>query len=790
MGISDVQGQGSDPQEKEIYHLRRRVDALLGVINDQYTAMIDFCLTLPLGGRELMEQMLRKLAILHTDNSLTSPLFTGTYAHPASKMSAMEALSFVFKIHINERIMERDWVDIEGTDDEFSVSYRKADCVYQPHCDTLVCNGFDCVCVRRFFYEGIVKGLTGETFQSEILTPRMDQEFCRFTFRRHDELADEEERVRTEISRTLEENIELRDLVRARTARLEEQNQNLINEIAERKKAEEHIRTLSQAIEQSPVSVILTNLKGDIVYVNGTFEKNTGYTSEEVLGQNASMLNSGHTSKEIFKSLWDTVNAGDTWEGEFQSQRKNGEVYWDKACISPVYDEEGKLQYFLSVEEDITLRKQQEEHILYQAHYDALTNLPNRFLTLDRLSQLIHEARRSQELVAVLFLDLDDFKKINDTLGHDVGDKILIKASERLSSSLRDGDTVGRLGGDEFMVLLGGLTNSTDASNVAENILSRFRDPIKIDNRSLVLTVSVGIAVFPDDGNTASELLRNADSAMYHSKEQGRNTFSYFTGTMNEAALRRLALEEQLHGALGRNEFRLYYQPQVDIASGRIVGVEALLRWNNPVLGEVSPMEFIPVAEHTGLIVSIGRYVLREALGLPGKCGIPNDQDFTIAVNLSPRQFRDPELVQFITVELEQAGFDPRRLELEITEGVLLSGHKHVEGALSALNGLGISLALDDFGTGYSSLSYLRKYPFNVLKIDRTFVRDLTIDSSDLELVIAIISMAQGLGLKVIAEGIEIDAQLDILKEKGCDMAQGYLFGRPVPEGEILALLA
>ncbi|MEJ2590409.1 MAG: EAL domain-containing protein, partial [Candidatus Thiodiazotropha sp.] len=477
---------------------------------------------------------------------------------------------------------------------------------------------------------------------------------------------------------------------------------------------------------------------------------------------------------------------------EFRMRHRDGLWLWVQASGAvvshdPVSKEPTRLCGTL---QDITERRKQEEHILRQAHFDSLTELPNRFLALDRLSQLVNDARRNKERVAVLFLDLDDFKKINDTLGHETGDKLLKEAASRLQSVVRSGDTVGRLGGDEFIILLGGLTQATDAQPVAEALLDKFTEAFAIDSRDLVLTASIGISLFPDDGENLSTLLRNADSAMYHSKEQGRNTYSYFTDEMNQGVSRRLLIEEQMHGALNRGEFSLRYQPKVELTSSRIIGAEALLRWHNPVLGDVSPLDFIPIAEQSGLIVPIGRFVLAEALERAAHWQRMAGSAFSVAVNLSPRQFRDPNLVAFIENTVRQSGVPAAALELEITEGVLMSGHAYIDDALAALNDLGVSIAMDDFGTGYSSLSYLRNYPFDVLKIDREFVNDIADDPADRELVNAAIAMAHGLGLKVVAEGVETAAQLDYLRTRDCDYGQGYLFSKPVTSSEFTALIA
>ena len=496
--------------------------------------------------------------------------------------------------------------------------------------------------------------------------------------------------------------------------------------------------------------------------------------------------------EKTLKTIEQRIKNKESYVVECRMRHQDGHWVWVQAAGAVVSVDEFSNEplRLCGTHQDISERKHQEEHILHQAHFDSLTELPNRFLSLDRLSQLVSEAQRKQEMIAVLFLDLDDFKKINDTLGHDTGDKLLMETATRLESAVRSSDTVGRLGGDEFIILLSGISRASDAQPVAEALLNQFTDTFRIDNRELVLTASIGISIFPDDGDNMSELLGNADSAMYHSKEQGRNTYSYFTEEMNQAVSKRLLFEEQMHGALDRGEFKLCYQPQVELASGRIIGVEALLRWDNPALGKVSPLEFIPIAEQTGLIVAIGKFVITEALSKATQWQQKLGEPFTLAVNLSPRQFRDLNLANFIQESLEKAGMPASGLELEITEGVLLSGHAYIDHTLAALNNLGVSIAMDDFGTGYSSLSYLRNYPFDVLKIDREFIQDIIDDPGDRELVNATIMMAHGLGLKVIAEGVETEKQRHYLSSQGCDLAQGYLFSKPLTHEEMSDLIA
>ena len=390
----------------------------------------------------------------------------------------------------------------------------------------------------------------------------------------------------------------------------------------------------------------------------------------------------------------------------------------------------------------------------------------------------------------MLFLDLDDFKKVNDSLGHEVGDKLLIESAKRLQNVLRKEDTVGRLGGDEFIIILRNLNEHHNALSIAEVLLKTFREPFNIDDRELILTLSIGIALYPVNGVVASDLLRNADTAMYQAKSLGRNTYSFFTQEMNIVMQRRFAIEEQMHGALERNEFELYYQPQFDFSSNNMIGAEALLRWHNPTLGNVTPDEFIPIAEHTGLIVPMGQFVIKQALEFLSNWQHKQNKKFTMAVNLSPRQFRDKKLLSLIKKTINNLGIDFKDFELEITEGVLMGGQRYIKDALLEINSLGIKLSMDDFGTGYSSLSYLRQYNFDVLKIDRSFISGITINKSDCDLVKATIAMSHSLGLLVVAEGVETKEQLVLLKELGCDFVQGYYLSKPITGEQLIDINA
>lgn len=440
------------------------------------------------------------------------------------------------------------------------------------------------------------------------------------------------------------------------------------------------------------------------------------------------------------------------------------------------------------LKDEIERRQLVEKKLREKALFDSLTKLPNRTLILDRLSHYLNEAQRDDKKVVVLFLDLDDFKKVNDSLGHETGDKLLIQAASRLTAEVRSCDTVGRLGGDEFIIVLRRMSNITDAGYFAKNILKQFREPFIIDNHQFILTASIGISVYPDDDHQVASLLRHADSAMYHSKETGRNTYSFFTKEMNYNVSRRLQLEEQMYAALDRDEFYVVYQPKIDLKTNIIKGAEALLRWDNPIFGDVSPVEFIPLAEQTGLIKPLGQFVLSKALEASAKW-IDKISEFRISVNLSPIQFRDQTFIKKVEKTIDHLGISSHCLEFEITEGVLLNGHQYIDDVFNSLSSLGISIAMDDFGTGYSSLSYLRKYPFNVIKIDRSFINDVATNQSDRELISATIAMAHGLNLKVVAEGVETNEQLIYLRNLGCDYVQGFLFSKPVTDDKFDELI-
>jgi diguanylate cyclase (GGDEF)-like protein/PAS domain S-box-containing protein len=530
-------------------------------------------------------------------------------------------------------------------------------------------------------------------------------------------------------------------------------------------------------------------------YVNPAFLRMLGYEhADEIIGKN--------THELIHHSYPDGSHYPDSECKLYNAFRQNqaihitNEVFWKKDGTAvpveywsqPVM-EEGVMRGAVVTFIDITERKLVEEQIHNLAFYDTLTLLPNRALLLDRLNLFLIEAKRYNKRLTVLFMDLDDFKKINDSMGHLVGDDLLVQVAARLRDTMRKGDTVGRLGGDEFVILLGSANNINDIQHVANNLLNCFKNSFQLDGRDFMITASLGIAIYPEDGQTGTELLRSADTAMYHAKEQGRNTCCYFTNDMNQAVSRRLLIEEQLHKALARNEFHVCYQPLVDAKTRKIVKAEALLRWNNRKLGAVSPAEFIPATEQSGFIDQLGRYVISQALNCAAQMTRLLKRDFKVSVNLSPRQFRDLELVPFIKDTLQQNCITGKHLELEITEGVLMQERSNVDEALAIISQMGISIAMDDFGTGYSSLSQLCKYHFDVLKIDQSFIQDITTNSADRLLVNSVIAMAHSLGLEVVGEGVETEAQLEQLCEQHCDMVQGYLLSPPVRSGALSDLL-
>jgi diguanylate cyclase (GGDEF)-like protein/PAS domain S-box-containing protein len=557
-------------------------------------------------------------------------------------------------------------------------------------------------------------------------------------------------------------------------------------DITERKAAEDKLRKLSQAIEQSSDSIIITNVDATIEYVNEAFVRSTGFSREDAIGKNPRILRSGKTPQETYTALWDAITHGQPWNGEFVNRNKDGKEYTESAAISPIRQPDGLVTHYLGVHTDITTKKAAEERINSLAFFDPLTELPNRRLLLDRLKQATAASARNQRYGALFFIDLDNFKTLNDTLGHDIGDLLLQQTALRLTNCVREGDTVARLGGDEFVLLLESLSENaqdaaTSAEAVGEKIIYALNQPYQLAGFTCHSSPSIGVTLFADDPVSLEDLLKHADLAMYQAKEAGRNALRFFEPEMQAAVSARAALESDLHTAVRDGQFVLHYQAQVDRAGG-ITGIEALLRWQHPERGLVSPLTFISLAEETGLIVPIGRWVLETACTQLSTWSLRSEMSgLSIAVNVSACQFFQPDFVGQILTILEQTGANPNRLKLELTESLLVSNIDNVIAKMQTLKAIGVGFSLDDFGTGYSSLSYLKRLPLDQLKIDQSFVRDILTDPNDAAIAKMVIVLAGSLGLAVIAEGVETVAQRDFLAVQGCYAYQGYLFSKPIP---------
>ncbi len=562
-----------------------------------------------------------------------------------------------------------------------------------------------------------------------------------------------------------------------------------VQDITERRRSEEHMHLLARIFENTVEGILVTDANGVISMVNRAFSNITGFSAEEAIGQTPRLLSSQRQGREFFEQMWQSLLRQGYWQGEIWNRRKNGEAYPEWLAITAITDPQGRTAHYVGVFHDITEIKRNEEQISFQAYHDALTGLPNRLLFKDRLNMALAHAPRQREGLALLFLDLDDFKNINDSLGHAMGDQLLQAVSRRLVRWVRDEDSVARLGGDEFIMLLVGTHTPDYAVQVASRILETMAEPLRVHGQEFYVTASIGITVYPHDGQDAETLVANADTAMYRAKADGRNNYKLFTPAMNQEVVKRMELERSLRRALREGEFVMHYQPKVELVSGRVVGVEALIRWQRPGLGLVPPAEFIPVAEETGLIVPIGEWVLFTACRAAQGWRRQGFSDLRVAVNLSPRQFRQRNLVQLVSRALAESGLPAHCLELEVTESVVMHSVEDAILTLEHLSQLGVHLFMDDFGRGYSSLYYLKRFPMHALKIDRSFVSDIVNNPGDASIVDTIISMSRSLNLKVVAEGVETQEQLDFLKGLRCDQMQGFLFSRPLPLEELEALL-
>ncbi|NML26975.1 sensor domain-containing protein [Zoogloea dura] len=562
-----------------------------------------------------------------------------------------------------------------------------------------------------------------------------------------------------------------------------------VQDISERKRNDEHLRLLATVFSNSNEAIIVTDAENRIVATNQAFTKLTGYRQEEVLGQNPRILSAGITPPEVYREMWADLEQNGAWQGELWDRRRDGEAYPKWLSISMVRDSAGQVQNYIGNFIDISEMKASEEQIRHLAHHDTLTNLPNRFSLNEKLAQAVGLCQRTGMSLALMLIDLDRFKAINDTLGHHVGDELLIQVAKRLSATVRTSDIVARLGGDEFVVVLPDGADATDAAHVADKIVRAISAPYLINGQEQRTSPSIGICLYPDDATEIGDLLKNADVAMYHAKAMGRGNFQFFTEGMNAATTRRLSLESELRSGLEREQFVLHYQPQLDLRSGRLVGVEALIRWNHPSRGLIPPAEFIPVAEEAGIIDAIGDWVLQEACRQLGAWREAGLDPLRMSINLSTGQFLDKTLPARIAELLEVHGLHAGLLDLEVTESVSMASPNETIEVMRALTGSGLSLSIDDFGTGYSSLAYLKLFPIRTLKIDRSFVKDIETDPSDADICDVTVLLAHRLGLEVVAEGVETEAQLKFLRSIGCEKIQGYLISPPVPAAQIESLV-
>ncbi|MBI4184184.1 MAG: EAL domain-containing protein [Proteobacteria bacterium] len=560
-------------------------------------------------------------------------------------------------------------------------------------------------------------------------------------------------------------------------------------DITERRQAQDLLRLQGAAMQAAVNAIIITDSEGRIEWVNRAFTRMSGYPVEEAMGQTPRMLNSGRQPRDFYEALWRTIRAGEVWRGELTNRRKNGTTYVVDTTITPLVDEAGRVTHFVAIQDDVTTRKAAEADIEFLAHHDMLTGLANRVRVFDDLQRAIARARRDKSALAVHYLDLDRFKDVNDAYGHEIGDFLIKDVAKRLKAHLRETDTVGRLGGDEFAVVQTGLADPRGASVLAGKVLDVLARPFVIGGHDIHVGASIGVTVFPMDGTDPNALMRNADLAMYRAKNEGRRTYRFFARTMEEEVKRRVRLAEELRAAVAAGEFELHYQPQVDLCDRSVVGAEALIRWRRPGIGLVGPADFIPVAEEVGLILPIGEWALRRACAQAKAWAEVGHRALKVAVNVSPVQFERSDLVELVGRALSETGADPAMIELEITETVLLHETEETVNTLAGLRRLGVSLTLDDFGTGYSSLTNLRRFPVSTIKIDRAFVSGLDPGSDNLAIVRAIISLAQTLKLRLVAEGVENMGEEGLLRAEGCPQAQGYLYGRPVPAEDFAAFL-
>ncbi|MGX9461904.1 putative bifunctional diguanylate cyclase/phosphodiesterase [Shewanella sp. A14] len=560
--------------------------------------------------------------------------------------------------------------------------------------------------------------------------------------------------------------------------------------IAKHKEAEEQLILAANVFQNAVEGVVITDCDGNITEINQAFIDITGYSREEVLGQNPRMLSSGRHPKNFFERMWNTLLVQGKWHGEIWNRRKHGDIFPQAITISAVFNKHNIIQYYVAVFADISVQKQNEEKLKNLAYFDPLTQLPNRMQFMSLLEQGVNQAHRTKNHLAILFLDIDFFKHINDSLGHVIGDEILVELAKRLSYVLSDFDVLARLSGDEFSVMLPSLMGSDSVTSSVNRIRSVFEQPFLLDkSQSVRLTASMGVAIFPDDGDDHDSLLRNADAAMHRAKLDGRNNYAFYTESMTQKAVQQLKLQTALHQALANQDFYLVYQPQLTLSDLTPCGFEALIRWHDPVFGHISPGDFIPLAEKIGLIWDIGLWVLKTAC-LQGVEWLTQGKTFErISVNVASLQLQRNDFVDKVRSTLLETGLPARYLELEVTESCMMNDPDAIIRDLKLLGAMGISLSIDDFGTGYSSLNYLKKLPIDKLKIDQSFVRDIPRDPNNTAIAKAVIVLGHALNLQIIAEGVETVEQANFLRMNGCDLAQGYLYSKPRLPAELSEFL-
>nr|CRH05190.1 Putative response regulator receiver modulated diguanylate cyclase/phosphodiesterase with PAS/PAC sensor(S) [Candidatus Magnetococcus massalia] len=586
----------------------------------------------------------------------------------------------------------------------------------------------------------------------------------------------------TERMRQVEEQArhDLEHRVAERTQELTNTNARLTEEMKERARAETDLRLIHKVFENTSEAIILTTPEGVILDANPAFSEITGYSREEAVGNNPRTFKSDRHEPEFYTRMWKQIQDEGFWQGEIWDRRKGGEIYPKRLTINAVRNHKGETENYIGIFSDISESKATELKLERLAYFDPLTSLPNRSLFHDRLEQEFFNAKRHHRKVGVFFIDLDRFKQVNDTLGHSAGDELLRHVAQRLEGCVRASDTVARMGGDEFTIILTEINDDEDAARVARKVLGELRNSISIKGHDIYVGASIGIAIFPDNGGDVENLTKNADMAMYRAKESGRNNYQFFSEEMNISTRERLSLESRLHEAVELQQLEVYYQPKMDMHSGRIVGMEALIRWPQADGSIVSPGDFIPMAEETGLVVPMGRWMMQQAARHCYAWNQRSTVPLRVAVNLSAREFQSPDLLEAIAGVLEESGLSAENFEVEITESMMMDDVERSIETLKKISAMGIHIAMDDFGTGYSSLSYLKQFPIHSLKIDRSFVQDVPDDVNDVAIVTAILSLAKVMNLKVVAEGVESMQQVRLLHELECDEFQGFLFSRPL----------